>query len=98
MSGVGPSAAPANATGLQTTCTAVVTTGSSDVQMSTLFSCGIARRVIPQAAGNLYIQRPGDSGFTKYVVLASVPIEGQILALGGTTTGTSSGMVINCEV
>lgn len=95
----GPSAAPANATGLQVTACTSFTVGAADAQMSTYFTCGIARRIIPQAAGNVFIQRPGDAGFTKYVVLASVPIEGQIVAIGGTTGNpTATTMTIVLEV
>ncbi len=70
------------------------TISTADVLMSTIFNCGFCRRVVAQAAGNVAIQRQADSGFTVYALTAGQDVQGQIVAVGSTTHGSSAIAVV----
>jgi hypothetical protein len=99
MSAVGPTTAPQGALDLETSWTSPLqTVGSSDVLMTSLFNCGLFRRVVPQSAGALAIKRLNDAAFTVYQALQGNPIDGQIIAVGGTGSGSGSGVTYVCEL
>jgi hypothetical protein len=97
MSLIGPSTMPQGALDLVPKVVSAQAIGSPDIDLTTVFAAGRCRRVIPQAAGTVYLKHSGDAGFTPYAVLASIPIDGDFIAIGGTGTG-SSAITVNCEL
>lgn len=85
---------------LTSTTSAVQTAGGSDVtlsatQLSTFGASGypsFARRIKACSAGTIGIKRINDSAFVPYPVAAGDYIDGRIIAVGGTSNGTSAGM------
>lgn len=71
-----------------------ITLAGANVAMSTYFNGGFCRSITPQADGTLYIQRAGDAGYTSYLCKAGVPITGQIVSIGA----SSSAIVVNLEL
>lgn len=96
MSTVGPAfpAATDETRGLLMTTTVGQTLGASDVLMSAVFTCGECHRVRANGAGNIAIKRLNDAGFTVYAVSAGDYIDGRIIAVGGTGSGSSAIAVI----
>ena len=82
---------------LLTVATFALTIGSADSLMSAIFAAGFCRRIVPQASGTVYVKRQADSGFTPYAASAGVAIDGIIIAVGGTGTG-SSAITVNLEI
>src|SRR5580700_5309683 len=83
----------------KTTATAQLTIGSADVPMSSLFNAGFARRIVSQGSGTLYVSRVDDGGvFTPYVVAVGTELRGIFAAIGGSVTGSTSGLVCNLEI
>jgi len=94
MSATGASTLPSDPSGIVTDTTAPVqTAGGSDVSMADLFANdqGCARRIYCPAAGNIAIKRKRDTAFVVYPVPAGFYIDGRIVAVGGTSSGTDSG-------
>jgi hypothetical protein len=75
----------------------VQTASASDVTMASL-GFQLAARIYCCGAGTLGIKRAADTAFVSYPVSAGQYIDGQILAVGGTSDGTSSGMQWIAEV
>lgn len=94
---IGPSTAPYGALDFVPTVVSAQAIGSTDIDLTTVFAAGLCRRVIPQAAGTVYLKHKGETSFTPYVVLASIPVDGAFIAIGGTVTG-SSAITVNCEL
>ena len=70
----------------------VQTVSSADVTAVSLFGGGFIRRVYPCTSGTLAIKRISDGAFTPYPVFAGQPIDGRIAAVGGTGSGSTSGV------
>lgn len=98
MSATGPNDAPSDVMGVLPRVSAQITISTGDVAMSTKFTCGIARRVIPQSNGTIYLQLSGDASPISYVAVAGQPIDGEVTVVGGSTTGSTSGMVVNLQL
>lgn len=96
MSAVGPNA-PTHLTVLIPRCCVQTTISTADIAVSTLLTCGAAARVIPQSAGTVYLQLAGDVASCSYVAVAGQAIDGEVILIGGTTTG-STAMKINVMV
>jgi hypothetical protein len=78
-----------------------VTVGAPDIVLSTVFNCGFCRRIVPQAAGTVFVQRSGDSAPISYVVTAgqASAIDGNIVLIGGSTNHAgASAIALNLEV
>jgi hypothetical protein len=76
-----------------------VTVSTGDLAMTTYFAAGIARRVIPQASGTVFLQLAGDAAALSYVATAGVPIDGEIILVGGSTNYPSaSAIVLNLQL
>lgn len=92
MSAVGPNVQAQ--TGTEYNNTAGVTPASGDQVVSALFTSGFARRVYCNGAGVIFIARSGDGTpstptYTSYTVVAGTALPGNIVAVGGTTRGTT---------
>jgi hypothetical protein len=75
---------------LLTTGTAFYTVVSGDKQASAVFKSGQIRRIRCNQAGALYVQRVDDAAMVgPYTVVAGEYIDGQFIAVGGTSTGTT---------
>lgn len=96
MSLVGPTfpAATDETRGLLMTTTVAQTLGASDVLMSAVFACGECHRVRANAAGNIAVKRVNDAGFTAYACNQGDYIDGRIIAVGGTGSGSSAIAVV----
>ncbi len=91
--------APSNVDGSLTTCTQQITMSTADVLASAQFTCGIIRRVVPQANGTVFLQRTGDATAVSYVAFPGQPIDGEFTLIGGTTNyPTASTIVLNLEM
>lgn len=79
---------------LTSTTGAVQTVSSSDVTIASIsnFAVGNARRIYPCSSGNLAIKRANDTAFVVYPVFAGQYIDGKIVAVGGTGSGSTSGL------
>lgn len=97
MPTIGPPAGPPDELGLLTVCSYALLIGANDTLVNTIFSAGYARRVVPQGNGTIYIKRALDPSFVPYAATAGQPIDGNIVAIGGTGTG-SSAITVNLEV
>jgi hypothetical protein len=84
--------------GLLTNDTQQITISTADFDMATYFNCGIARVMTAQADGTVYLKRAGDAAFISHVLLKGVAIYGKFTAIGGSVTGSTSGLVLNLEV
>jgi len=101
MTTTGASLEPVDPVNLLTSTTgAVQTVGASDVLMSAVFSnsAGVAHRIYCCSTGNLAIKRVNDSAFVVYPVFAGQYIDGRIVAVGGTGSGSTSGATYIPEV
>lgn len=96
MSAIGPNQPPIDTAALVTVATQQITMAGSNVGMSTYFTSGVCRRVVPQVSGTIYLQRQQDgSTYTSYVATAGVPIDGLFIGIGASTTNP---MLVNLEV
>lgn len=101
MSATGAALEPSDPSHLLTTTTSPVqTASSSDVLISTLFSnsAAVAHRIYCNTPGTIGIKRANDTAFAQYTVFAGQYIDGRIIAVGGTSDGTSSGMSWIAEI
>jgi hypothetical protein len=101
VSAVGPRIGPfstANDLGPLTSATYAWTVGASDLDLTTktVFNAGCCRRVFCTDPGAvLYIKRIGDSAFSPYTLpIGGGYIDGVIVAIGGTTTGTVATTIV----
>lgn len=92
----GPSA-PNDVTGLLTKCHYAFAIPSGDTQVSTIFSAGLCRRIFCGSAGTVYAQGAGDAVMVSYAVPAGFYLDGEWVAIGGQTTG-STNMTVNLEL
>lgn len=97
----GPTYTPPDPVGLLTSTTGAVQTASgSDVTISGLtgFGNGEAHRIYCCTTGNLAIKRVNDTSFVVYPVFAGQYVDGHIIVVGGTGSGTGTGMQWIAEV
>ena len=101
MTATGQNTEPSDPSALLTTTTSPVqTVAGGDVLMSSLFvnDQGVAHRIRANSAGNLAIKRKRDSAFVVYVVAAGDYIDGKIIAVGGTGSGSTGGLTYIAEI
>jgi hypothetical protein len=86
---------PADHLGLLSRVSWPLPLGSADVDLSQVFTAGIARRIYINTSGTLYISRVGDGGvYTPYQVVAGTFLDGEFALIGGTVTGSSAMTVV----
>jgi len=73
------------------------TIGGTDIDISTIFSCGICNRIYCNAAGTVAVKRTGDTAFVTYTVVAGTVLIGKFTAIGSTSHG-STAIVVNLEL
>jgi hypothetical protein len=93
MAAVGSNSDPLSTTD-PTVASGGFTIGAADVQMSTYFNSGHARRIYACAAGNIAVKRTLDASFVVYAVLQGAIIEGQIKTIGSTGNGSTAIAVV----
>lgn len=95
----GPPAHIKDADAILTTCTYPLTISVGDTLASAIFSRGLIRRIYCNSAGTLYLRRVGDdpSVMTAYTVAAGQYLDGQFVAIGGSTTGSTTGLSLVLE-
>ena len=75
---------------------AAVPSGNVSLTTGTGFPQAYARRLVVGTAGVLYVKRINDSGYTYYAVSAGQVIDGMIVGIGGSVTGTTA-TYVNAE-
>lgn len=97
---VDPNTEPADPVGLLVSNTGPSqTAGASDVLATAVFpNAKMIHRVYCGQAGNIAIKRANDTAFVVYPVLKGAYLDGRIIAVGGTGSGTDSGFVWIPEV
>jgi hypothetical protein len=102
---IGANADPSNL--LTNLTSSLQTVGGSDIVFAsaagTVFSQlttqpVFVRRVCCQGTGTIGIKRFWDTAFTSYTVAAGAYIDGNIIAVGSTSNGSSSGMTFIAEI
>lgn len=94
-----PNALPADPSSMLTSTTSGVQTAGADVLMSSLFTgLSACRRVYCCTTGNLALKRANDSSFVVYPVFSGQYVDGYIQSVGGTSSGTATGMQWIAEV
>lgn len=92
---------PQDPVGLLTSTTSPVqTVAGSDVLMSALFSnsAKVAHRIYACSTGNLAMKKINDAAFVVFPVFAGNFYDGRYIAVGGTGSGSDSGMTWIAEI
>ena len=72
------------------------TIGAGNTLASSVFNCGVFRKIVCNAAGTLFAALEGDTNddgttaYVSYTVVAGEILEGLFVAIGGTGVGSSA--------
>ena len=98
MSAVGPNTPPLPPEVYPTSWNVAVTLSTADVLGTALFTYGQITKITVCSAGTLYLQGVNDAAMVPFIVIVGQVLIGLFQAIGGSTTGSTSGLKLVASI